>query len=100
MQQQGQISIAIDNELIEQFDYEGLLVHPTRPQLAMLIMSSKDDNFTLRIFKTELQNGSEYHIIKELTSKTFTSLFGMQDFLKTFSTYKANEFMDFIKKYD
>lgn len=64
MQQPGQISIAIDNELIEQFDYEGLLVHPIKPQLAMLIMSSKDNNFTLRIFKMELKNGIEYQIIR------------------------------------
>ena len=96
----GNISLIIDNELLDQFDYEGMLVHPIKPQLAMLVMSSKSDTFTLRIYKLQLENDFEYHIVKELTTKTFTTLVGMQYFLNTFSTYKANNFMDFIRKYD
>lgn len=66
----------------------------------MLVMSSKDDTFTLHIYKIQSQNDSKYHIQKELTVKTFTTIVGMQYFLNTFSTYKDDDFMNFIKKHD
>lgn len=96
----GNCSIIIDNELTEQFDFEGVLIHPHKPQDGMLVMSSKDDTFTLHIYKLNSQKEAEYHIVKELTSKSFTSSVGMQYFLNTFSTYKANDFMNFINRYD
>ncbi|MBZ5751346.1 hypothetical protein [Metabacillus rhizolycopersici] len=94
------INLIIDDELLEQFDYEGMLVHPLEPQQAMLVMSSKDDTFTLRIYKLQLQDGLGYHIVKKLTTKTFSTLVGMKYFLNTFSHFKANDFINFTRKYD
>lgn len=96
----GNCSVVIENDLLEKYDFEGMLINPLEPQLGLLVMSSKDDSFTLYIHKLQLQGEFEYHIVKELTTKTFTSLVGMQYFLNTFSTYKADEFSDFINKYE
>jgi hypothetical protein len=92
--------VDIENELLELFDFEGTLINPLEPQLGMLVLSSKDDTFTLHIYKLQSHSKHEYHIEKELTTKPFSSLVGMQYFLNTFSTYNSEEFMDFLSKYD
>jgi hypothetical protein len=93
-------SLILDNDLREQFDFEGLLVNSHNPQFAMLVMSSKDDTFTLHIYKLYLQNKKmEYHIEKELTTKTFTTLIEMQNFLKAFSSFNKDDIMDFLSEY-
>jgi len=96
----GNCSLVIDNELLEQFDFEGMLINPLDSQLGMLVMSSKDDTFTLHIYKLQSRSEFEYHIEKELTTKTFSNLVGLQYFLNRFSNYKASEFMEFIQKCD
>jgi hypothetical protein len=94
-------SLVIDNDLLENFDFEGMLIRPSDARFGMLVMSSKDSTFTLHIYKLRLQNKKfEYHIDKELTTKTFTTLTEMQFFLNTFSIFKEDDFTDFLQKYD
>ncbi|WHY79041.1 hypothetical protein QNH20_07900 [Neobacillus sp. WH10] len=92
-------SLVIDDELLEKFDFEGMLVNALNPELGMLVMSGKDDTFTLHIYMLQSQSEFEYHVDRKLTTKTFSSLVGMQYFLNKFSNYKASEFMDFVQKY-
>lgn len=40
----GNCSLIIDNELLDQFDFEGMLIHPHQPQQGMLVMSSKQSS--------------------------------------------------------
>jgi hypothetical protein len=96
----GNCKVDIENELLEKHDFEGMLINPLEPQLGILVMSSKDDSFTLHIYKLQSQDENEYHIVKELTTKTFSNLVGMQYFLNTFSTYKAEDFIDFLNEFD
>ncbi|WP_312471218.1 hypothetical protein [Neobacillus sp.] len=96
----GNCSLVIDNELLEQLDFEGMIVNALNPVLGMLVMSAKDDTFTLHIYMLQSQSEFEYHIDKKLTTKTFSSLVGMQYFLNKFSSYKASEFMEFVQKHD
>ncbi|RDU38926.1 hypothetical protein DRW41_05055 [Neobacillus piezotolerans] len=55
-------SFVIDNEILEQLDYEGILVHPIKQNEVMLVMSSKDNNFTLHIYKLKKESSNDYYI--------------------------------------
>lgn len=93
-------SLEIENSLLEQLDFEGMLINLLDPQLGMLVMSSKDDTFTLHIYKLQSQNKEKYHIVEKITTKTFTTLMGMQYFLNIFSNYTSEEFMGFINEFN
>jgi hypothetical protein len=95
----GNCNVVIDNQLLEENDFEGTLINPLEPQQGLLVLSSKDDTFTLHIYMLQSNEDSEYHIVEKLTTKTFTNLVGMQYFLKTFSKYNTDEFMNFVKTY-
>ncbi|MBB6444331.1 hypothetical protein [Bacillus benzoevorans] len=92
--------VIIEDELLEHFDFEGVLIHTLEPQTGMLVMSSKDDTFTLHIFQMKLNHTFEYHVTNELTAKSFPTLSHMQYFLTSFSTIKDYEFMDFLKRHN
>jgi hypothetical protein len=92
--------VIIEEELLEHFDFEGVLINTLEPQIGMLVMSSKDDTFTLHIFQMKLNHTSEYHVTNELTAKTFPTLSHMQYFLTSFSSIKDFEFMDFLKRHN
>lgn len=94
------IEVEMDTELLEKFDIEGILIPPSHAQQGMLVLSSKDDTFTLHIYKLQLKREFEYCIEKKLTSKTYKSLTGMNYFIKTFSHYNEGDFMNFIQQYD
>ena len=74
-------------------------MHPTEP-LGMLVLSTRDSSFTLHIYKLQSEAEHEFHIVKKLTTRTFSTLTSMQYFLSSFSTYKANEFMAFLNRYE
>ncbi|WP_215556773.1 hypothetical protein [Bacillus mycoides] len=40
-------SLIIENELLEKYDLEGMLINPLEPQFGLLIVSSKDESFIL-----------------------------------------------------
>lgn len=92
--------VIIEDELLEQYDFEGVLINTSIPKTSMLVMSSKDDTFTLHIFQIKLNNDSEYHVSAELTAKSFPTLSHMQYFLNAFSSIKDYEFVDFLQKYN
>ncbi len=92
--------VIIKDELIEHFDFEGVLINTAEPHIGMLVMSSKDDTFTLHIYQMKLNHLSEYHVTNELTAKSFPTLSHMQYFLSSFSSIKEYEFMDFLKRHN
>jgi hypothetical protein len=90
-------SLVLDNELLEKFDFEGILISPLEPQNGLFVLSSNDDSFTLHIYKLQLNDEFEYHIDKQLTIKTFKSKREMQYFIDEFSNYNSDDFIDFLK---
>jgi hypothetical protein len=60
-------------------------------------MGSKDDSYTLHIYKLQLNNDFEFHINKELTNMKFNSLIEIQYFIDEFSHYDSDDFTDFLK---
>ncbi|MFD1357671.1 hypothetical protein ACFQ4X_07110 [Fictibacillus halophilus] len=93
----GTFTLEVDNELLEEFDFEGMLIHPHNQDLGMLVLSSKDDSFTLHIFKIMLQNES-YHIENKLLQQTFSTLQNMYVFLESFSTFSSDQFSSFLEQ--
>jgi hypothetical protein len=92
--------VIIEDELLEQFDFEGVLINTLEPDIGMLVMSRKDDTFTLHVFQIKLNQLSEYHVTHELTVKSFPTLSHMQYSLRSFSSIKDYEFMDFLKRHN
>ncbi|WP_226528175.1 hypothetical protein [Metabacillus niabensis] len=92
------IRVIIANELLEQFNFEGLLIHPLEPELAMLVLSSKFDSFNLQIYQLKLYDDLNYHIEKLLTVKSFSAMVEMEYFIKTFAAFNDEDFMRFIGK--
>jgi hypothetical protein len=96
---QHQCSVEIENELLEQYDFEGTLISTENPEKGLLILSSRDSTFTLHIYQLRAHGLFEYHIEKELTAKTFATLKGLQYFLDAFSQSGSDEIIHFINKY-
>lgn len=40
-------SLIIENESLEKYDLEGMLINPLEPQFGLLIVSSKNESFIL-----------------------------------------------------
>ncbi|MBP3041009.1 hypothetical protein J9303_16185, partial [Bacillaceae bacterium Marseille-Q3522] len=69
----GNYLVLMSKKLLEQLDVEGIILHPSVPQFGLLVMSSKDDTFTLHFFKLEIHGKYEYRLVKKLTSRLFTN---------------------------
>jgi hypothetical protein len=95
-----QPGLIIDTELWENYDFEGMLINPQDMNKGMLVMSERNDTFTLRIYKLQLLDGNQYGKEKLLTKKSFKTAANLQNFLNTFSTFKADQFTEFYRKYD
>lgn len=95
----GNLSLIIDNELLDRYDYEGFLLHPRKP-IGILVLSSTTDS-TLHFYKLQPQeNLFEFHIKKKLTSKDFNDYAEMDDFLEKFTNYKQNNMISFLEEHD
>jgi hypothetical protein len=95
-----QPSLIVDTELWETKDFKGMLINPTDINKGLLVMSERDDTFTLHIYKLTLLDDNQYGYEKLLTTKSFTTAIAMDSFLQTFSTFQKDDFKDFLRKHD
>jgi hypothetical protein len=95
-----QPSLIVDTKLWETKDFEGMLINPTDINKGLLVMSERDDTFTLHIYKLTLLDDNQYGNEKILATKSFTTAVAMDFFLQTFSTFQSDEFKDFLRKHD
>lgn len=93
-------SLVIDNSLLEENTFLGMLIHPTNPENGMLVLNSKSNELMLQIYRITLNSSFEFHITKILTSKIFNTSREMNLFLEKFSNFKANQFTEFLNYHD
>lgn len=94
------VNIYLEDDLCERLDVEGAVINPSDLQSGLLVMSSKDDTFTLHVFKLTMGNDSEYQIEKEICSQTYPSYTDMVNFLDSLTTFKTEDFSEFLKRFD
>jgi hypothetical protein len=93
------LKVDIDDKLLEGFEIEGVILQPTNPLNALLVLSLKN-KLTLHIYKLLYSQEVGYYIEKLIYSRTFEHSLGMHYFLMFISTFKEKDFMEFIHMYE
>ena len=91
------VNIMIADELCEQLDIEGVVINPANLKSGLLIMSSKDDSFTLHVFELKMSNESDYQIVKEICTQAYPAFSDMVNYLDSLSNFNEDDFSEFLK---
>jgi len=94
------LRFVVEKGIVKTAYYEGMLLHPTNPEHGMAVMRSNDNDLILDIYEIYLDDESTYHINQHLVNKKFETENDVQTFLNTFSTFKADDFTEFIATHE